>query len=738
MEKIDDDNYRWSFFKAGGGYQVNVASGLDIANLESLDLTLWAALSCPTRGIYLDEKTLDLIDTDGDGHIRAAELIAAIKWACSYLKNPDYLLKAGDGLSASDINTSTPEGAFIANIAREITKNLGKAEGAVLVVEDFADEAKLFQDGCFNADGIIAENATDDVSVKLAIKAIISLMGASKDRSGLDGLSEASFKEFFEKFDAYLAWQKTLKETKLEFSSDTEALYPIFSAVEQKIDEYFEYAKTISFDAAAAEVINASAEKFAKILDSDGSLTELEKLPLANVGAKLSLDLNASINPAWIDRFIAFKANILTRLGILSGLNLEDWQKIKSAFAPYVALLASKVDGGISSLNADIIDILANPKTRGTIAALIAQDWSFKGEVENIANLERLVRYKRDLYELIINFVNFKHFYKHDGTAIFQVGKLFFDQRQCDLCISVSDPARHATLAPMSYIYLVYCTCTRAGEAPMQIVAGITSGHAENIFVGRNGLFIDRLGRDWDAHVTQIIQNPINVREAFWQPYKRFGAWIGSLINKHSENADATLGESISKRAEASKDPNAPAKKMDIGTLAAIGVAVGGITSAIAMVLAFLGKLPVWKLPILFVIIILLISLPSMVIAAMKLRLRNLAPLLDANLWAINTKAKISFKLGAALTRLAHIPHSAKVAPDLFAQKPHYVRNFFICLIVVLGIVGACEWKYSFIRNHFKKEAPVVQTSEVKAEAAPAAEQKQEAPADSTKLLQKI
>ena len=44
---------------------------------DTLDLKLWAALSCPTRGLDFDEKTMDLIDADDDGRVRAPELISA-------------------------------------------------------------------------------------------------------------------------------------------------------------------------------------------------------------------------------------------------------------------------------------------------------------------------------------------------------------------------------------------------------------------------------------------------------------------------------------------------------------------------------------------------------------------------------------------------------------------------------------------------------------------------------------
>ena len=44
-------------------------------------------------GLELDEKTLALIDTDGDGRIRPPEVIAAARWAAARLREPAELLQ---------------------------------------------------------------------------------------------------------------------------------------------------------------------------------------------------------------------------------------------------------------------------------------------------------------------------------------------------------------------------------------------------------------------------------------------------------------------------------------------------------------------------------------------------------------------------------------------------------------------------------------------------------------------
>ena len=85
MKSPTSIRHSWNFFRTGGLDQVALATGADLLALDQLDQKLWVALSCPVKGLELDEKTLALVDTDGDGRIRVPELLAAIKWAAARL-----------------------------------------------------------------------------------------------------------------------------------------------------------------------------------------------------------------------------------------------------------------------------------------------------------------------------------------------------------------------------------------------------------------------------------------------------------------------------------------------------------------------------------------------------------------------------------------------------------------------------------------------------------------------------
>ena len=83
---------------------------------------------------------------------------------------------------------------------------------------------------------------------------------------------------------------------------------------------------------------------------------------------------------------------------------------------------------------------------------------------------------------------------------------------------------------------------------------------------------------------------------------------------------------------------------------------------------------------------VLFISGPSVLMAWFKLRARNLAPLLDANGWAVNTNAKLSIAFGTRLTALASLPSgSSRSLTDPFEHKSS--AGLWLILVVVVVAV---------------------------------------------------
>lgn len=703
-------SHPWKFFRAGGFDQVRLDSSADLTALDQLDQKLWVALSCPTQGLVFDSKTLDLIDTDKDGRIRAPDILAAVRWACSMLRDPGDLLKSSDSLPIRAISDATPEARQVRESARQILVNLGKGDAESISLDDTADTERIFVQTVFNGDGIIpAESATDEAT-QTAIVDVMACLGAETDRSGKPGVSQAKVDQFFAEAQAYSDWWAHAEEDSvnvLPLGEDTVTAAASLAGVRVKVDDYFARSRLAGFDNRALAAVNRQESEYLAIAAKDMTITaeEVANFPLAQIEANKPLPLAQGVNPAWTDKVAKFQSQVVRPvLGERDAITEADWVSIKTRFAAFEAWAAGKAGSAVEKLGLKRVRELLASGARAAITALVAKDKALEPHANAIAAVEKLLRFNRDLYKLLNNFVSFRDFYGRKDKAVFQAGTLYLDQRSCELCLRVDDMGRHAILAHLSGTYLLYCECVRRSTGQkITIAAAMTAGDSDNLMVGRNGIFYDRDGQDWDATVVKILENPISIRQAFWSPYKRLVRWIGDQVAKRAAAADTAASSKLisavppaTADAQAGKPPE-PRPKMDVGVVAALGVAVGGITAALgALLQAFFG-LGSW-MPLGLVALILLISGPSIVIAWLKLRQRNLGPLLDANGWAVNAKAKINLPFGRSLTSAARLPKGAgRDMTDLFGES-NRGRNVAVAMVIILPILwgtwyfGAIEW----------------------------------------------
>lgn len=699
--------HRWRFFRSGGFDQVRLDTPEDLARLRHLDQKLWTALACPVTGLEFDARTLAYLDQDHDGRIRAPELLEAVEWTLHRLQSPSVLFE-GDNLPLAAF-AGNDEGRTLLAAARRLLANLDKPDAQGLTVADTEDMAKVFPPAKPNGDGIVPAAMVEDEALKAVIADIISAMGAETDRSNEPGIGEEKITAFFDQAEALLAWQaRAASDASLHPLGDATAdAAAALAVVRNKIDDFFNRVRLAAFDPRAGAVMNGEEAELVRLAALDLSGTaEAEKLPLANVAAGRELPLQDGINPAWRAAMAAFRTQVVVPLlGEKTTLSADDWQLIAGKFVAYQSWLADKPVQAIDVLDPGRIAVLAADDTKERLLAQVAFDKSVSAEAEGLLEVDRIVRFQKNLVTLLNNFISFRDFYTRRAKAIFQAGTLFIDGKSCDLTVRVNDMGKHSAQAAASGSYLVYCECTRPGEArKMTVVAAVTAGDAGNLATGRNGIFYDRNGVDWDAHVVKLIEHPISVREAFWTPYRRVGKMISDQMQKMAasrdkameEKAAAGVGDAATKVETAAPapagTPPTPPAPFDIakfaGIFAAIGLAIGAIGTALTAVAAGFLALKWWQMPLAVVGAMLLVSGPSMVLAWFKLRKRNLGPLLDANGWAVNTAANINIAFGTALTQLAELPEGAERSlTDPYAAKKHHWVWWLLLIAIVAGTV---------------------------------------------------
>ena len=717
LGRSTSSSHVWKFFRTGGLDQVALTTGADLLALDQLDQKLWVALACPIKGLDLDEKTLALIDTDGDGRIRVPELIAAVKWAAARLKDPGQLLQGAAELPLEAIAADTADGQVLLASARQILASLGRKEVTAITVAEAADTAKVFAASPLNGDGVVAPAATADAGLQALIADIVATEGGVTDRSGVAGANAAKVEAFFADLAGFAAWaEKSSAKDVVPLGDATAAACAAVKAVRTKVEDYFARTRLAAFDARALAALNRNEAEYLAIAAKDLKITaeEIGGFPLARIEAGRPLPLLEGVNPAWAPALAALHAQAVTPLlgAGKTTLTAEEWTGLTAKLAAFEAWLGGKAGAAVEKLGLPRVKEILAANRKADLLALIAQDQALEPQFRAIADVERLARYHRDLRALLHNFVNFADFFSRDRYAVFQAGTLYLDSRSTELCVRVDGPN---PLAATSKAYIAYCACTRAGSPPMTVAACFTQGDSDYLFVGRRGVFYDRQGRDWDAVITGIVDNPISIRQAFFAPYKKFVRFIEEQIAKRAAAADAEatgkLAAAAEKTANADKaKPAEPAKKIDVGTVAALGVAVGGITAAFGAIMGAFFGLGAW-MPIGVLGVVLAISGPSMIIAWLKLRQRTLGPVLEGNGWAVNGRVKINIPFGTALTDIAKLPPgSQRSLDDPYEDKDAAKRQARFKLIAVLLVLAAAavwvRWDHNKRGRYFWQPAP--------------------------------
>ena len=721
----DSKKYKWEFVNLGGSSRVRINSGEDIVHLPELDPKMWTVLSCPVTGLEIDDKSLAYMDVDGDGKIRVNDVIATSKWVTSLLKTDDLLLDGKDSIDINDIDQGTEAGKKLYNSAKQILANLGK-EGTVISLTDTADVAAIFVKTRFNGDGVITETTSENPDDKAAVKAAIACFGGVADRSGATGVDAPMIEAFYKALADYVAWKEAAVDA--PYGDKTDAVIDAYNALDAKVKDFFMRSKLAAFspDSTASLDVQTASIQAISAENLTGKTDEIASYPIFRITGKAEIDLSAPVNPAWSAKFNLVKEVVFKDKKVLTE---ADWAELGSSLAAYIGWKAAKAGASVESLGLDAIkDFLAKDR-KAALLDFVAQDAALEEDAANIDMVNRFLHIFRDFYRLLRNFVTFDDFYTKDKdvSAIFQSGRLIIDQRECRFCMQVADMAKHSASAATSGMFLVYCDCTtKSKPGKITVVAAVTVGDIGDLIVGKNAVYYDNDGVEWDAVITKIIDNPISVAQAFWSPYRRMAKTVENLINKSAADKDAKIMadatakiNAVPATGTAGAAAAAPAQPFDIGKFAGIfaafGMAIGSLGTALTKIFGGVLNMPIHKTLLAVVAIILAISGPAMVLAWLKLRRRNIAPLLNANGWAVNAASKISIPFGETLTDAAKYPKMK--LKDPYAKKglapwKKWTISFasLVVVLAVLWLVNLFAWaKLPSPLPWFDKDAPVVE-----------------------------
>ncbi|MEN6297856.1 MAG: hypothetical protein ABFC92_07910 [Rectinema sp.] len=687
-----DKMHVWRFRRIGGMDQVVLKTGEDIAALSELDPKLWAALAMPTSQ-HRCKEALSLLDEDHDGRVRVPEILHAVDKFRMAFTTLDILFDENSAISLDRLKDGH---------LREACVNAAHIAGAEVEGVDAAVVEKaisLYNERTFNGDGVVVPESAKDPRIASIIETLIASGYQAIDSSGKNGVDNVALDAFAHDASIVLEWNakgESIRRTLPDLPFD--AILPAFRTISDVMDDYFRRCAVLDLAGTPDALKNLETQMAAALSTPLGNNAEaLQALPLALPRADGLLALDAAYNPLYETEVKSFLDAVKTPYGLEKELDKTAWSRIAADCRMYAAWTDSKPPVGAESIDPSMLSDILNGGSLDAIRTLITRDLAEAAHAEALHELHNILVLKKDLLKILRNFVTMDEFYG-SREGIFQSGRLFIDGRELELCLDVRNSTAHSSMAGLAGMYLIYCDITRTTGEKGSVVAALTAGDADRIYVGRNGIYFDNDGLDWNATITKVVIQPISIREAFLSPYKWLARTIEEFTAKRAGTAEAgrqsQLKEFAQKAVEQpTKAPQAAEqiapKKIDVGTVAAIGVALGSIGVMITSILSLFIGMGVW-MPIGILVVFLLISGPSMILAAIKLRKRDLSPILNAEGWAINGRLKLNLIFGAALSHLGNLPpNSIRMLNDPYAPKK---KPWALYIVILIIIVAAVAW----------------------------------------------
>ena len=647
--------HRHAFFHTARTTQVALTCGADIEHLADLDRTYWAILSRPT---YIEGRAETLasdLDTNEDGRIRMPEVLAAIEWLKPRIASFDRLFLPYEGLVKEDFRDDTPEGKALSDLLAKVAP-----DGTPIPLDTlFKQRTKVCgAEPCYP--GKVPFTCGCDPTVERRILDVAeTLWCCNPGISGEEELGRKEFEEGVKTVDQGLAW--VAAKPKSPYNDDAD--FATFCALQEPIDAYFRACETLRYDPAST------------VLTHDPALP-LDKAPLALPSAEAKgLPLRDGINPEWREE--------LTRVSkwvAADTLTPEAWQRLKADFAPLTAwyddpeFLPRRDDflAFVDSDDKEQIEDLTNPEIRATLLRLIEESEAKVKLSATYDELQRFAALRGGLLRFLRNFVNVSDLYPPVADPLFLCGKLFMDGRIASLCFPVANGGEkaHAALAAPARCCLVYCTLERKEQTNRTILAVFTAGTVGALTVGKRGLFVDLNGNDWEATVSHVAITTISLWEAFFAPWRKIGEvcseTVQKLIGGRGDTATAVVtAAAVTKTQAAAGTPTtaaAPAAKAtppasnasQMASVATLGISLSFLASAAAAIASAVTHAPLWKTGSVVLGIILVVSIPSVILAWIRLRNRDLAPILNASGWAVNRAIGLTPRLGRFFTQRAN------------------------------------------------------------------------------------
>jgi len=706
---------RFTFDRFGRSYHLRIRGVDDLRRALELDRAHWVATSAPINTLHLDGVLLDAVDMDRDGRIRAHELTRAIAWTLETLEETAGVEAGRRTLTPAAIRATGGDGPRLRQAIEKINLHRGAEPDAAIALADLRRVRVEVESRPVSEAGVVLPEAAIGESTAQFITDVIMTVGGEPHPSGRMGLTAPKLEQFLAEAAGFLAWQQRgripdgqTRTDVLPFGAATAGKFGRLTPLRGKLDQFFAQCEAVAHDPALASRFGPGPGDYAaRDLNRPEDIEALLRLaPIAPPNAERVLDFDAKLNPAYADALQDLRREVIEPVlgGPVARLDEAGWSHVKQAFAAYAAWQDAKVGQALATLGEAKLRQYLQPEYAAKARALIDQSRAVALSVDDVRLVEKLLLHQAHLIELANNFVSFPHLYRRGETAAFDAGDLVMDGRRFNLAVRVHHRAEHAAIAQTSSMYVIYLEITGPGVPAYEVAAAVTSGGVGNLCVGKRGIFYDRAGRELDARIVQLIDNPISLREAMVEPFRRLGRAVAGKIESITGSAEKQLDQtgaqvvtdvqtttapapgSPASGAPAAPAPIAPTGAGMGGVLAGGGIAVAALGSSLAYITKTLAALAWWKIAAGVGGAIAAVILPTIIVAVLKLRRRDLSAILEGAGWAVNARMRLDRRQSRYFTERPDYPRGSR------GVRRHWFGWLVALALLIALIVGVQQW----------------------------------------------
>ena len=696
----------------GHSYHLRIETADDLRDVVALDEAHWVATSAPVNVLNCDATFLALLDADASGRIACRDVKEAIGWLLDVLADREGVTRAEASLRLARVNADHPDGRTVLQAARKSLRRLGRPDGEEIALDEVRRIKADAEATPVSEAGVVLPKAAADEEVQRFLADVLATVGGVPHPSGESGVGAEKLDEFLAEADDYLTWyaQGEIPPGKkrtdiMPLGRKTPQAYEAFAAVRGKIDQFFAQCEVLGLDERFVKRMGWTEGELEGLDFDDPAVIEevLRKAPLARANAERALRFAEEINPYYAERLERFRRDaagaVLADCG--AALASRQWQEVRSFFAAHQAWLDAKAGRKVEALGAEMLREYQDPRFAECVRDLIAASGKTAVVLDNIRLMEKLLLYQSRMIALANNLVSFPHLYDPSRRAMFELGTLVMDARRYNLAVRVDNRAAHAQIAKTSNMYVLYVRVTPPGGKAYEVAVPVTSGSMGNLCKHKRGVFYDLDGTECAAQVVDIIENPISFREALVSPFRRLGKLLTGKIEaitakaekKLDTQAGAALGQIDGKAAPAAPQAGKPMSGAAAGgLLMGAGVAVAALTSAMAYVAKTLAGVSWLALLIGVLAAVLLVMLPTSIVAFLKLRKRDLSAILEGSGWAINARMRLTRRQGRFFTRRPAYPKGSR------GTRSYFWQTLIVTVLVLAGLaVGGYYLRKAYV-----------------------------------------